>query len=339
MGVNLSDLVPATPRALKDFAGRAIAVDAFNALYQFLAIIRQPDGTPLMDRQGRVTSHLSGIVYRTTNLLAVGIRPIFVFDGAPPQRKGRTIEARGEVKVRAEREWRDALLKGDIERARTKAMQTSRVTGDLIGQSRRLLGFLGVPCVQAPAEGESQASHMAAKGDAWATASQDYDSFLFGSPVLVRNLALSGRRKLPRKDVYVDVHPEQADLAATLAKLGLTREQLVDLAILIGTDYNEGIKGIGPKKALALMRRTGNIEYVLEEEGKEIEDVDAIRELFLNPAVTDAYEVRWSNPDVEGAKRMLVDEHDFSEERVQSALDRLADARGKAGQRNLDQWS
>jgi len=338
MGVNLSDLVPATPRALEDFAGRVIAVDAFNALYQFLAIIRQPDGTPLMDRQGRVTSHLSGIVYRTTNLLAVGIRPIFVFDGTPPTRKGRTIEARGEVKVRAEREWRDALLKGDIERARTKAMQTSRVTGDLIGQSRRLLGFLGVPCVQAPAEGESQASHMAAKGDAWATASQDYDSFLFGSPVLVRNLALSGRRKLPRKNVYVDVQPEQADLDVTLAKLGLTREQLVDLAILIGTDYNGGIKGIGPKKALALVTKHGTLTAALREAGAEIEDADAIRDLFLRPRVTDDYALAWREPDVEGAKRMLVDEHDFSEERVQSALDKLEDARGKTGQRNLDQW-
>src|SRR3990170_2718725 len=338
MGVDLSDLVPATPRTLEDFAGRAIADDAFNALYQFLSIIRQPDGTPLMDRQGRVTSHLSGIVYRTTNLLAVGIRQIFVFDGTPPTRKGRTIEARGEVKVRAEREWRDALLKGDIERARTKAMQTSRVTGDLIGQSRRLLGFLGVPCVQAPAEGESQASHMAAKGDAWATASQDYDSFLFGSPVLVRNLALSGRRKLPRKDAYVDVPPEQAGLAATLAHLGLTREQLVDLAVLIGTDYNEGIKGIGPKKALALLAKHGTLEAALDVIGAEVEDAEELRGMFLRPNVTDEYAVAWRDPDVEGAKRMLVDEHDFSEERVQGALDRVSEARKRAGQRALDQW-
>jgi len=339
MGVDLSDLIPGTPRRLEDFATRAIAIDAFNTLYQFLSIIRQPDGTPLMDRQGRVTSHLSGIIYRTTNLLALGIKPVFVFDGQPPGLKGRTIEARVAVKVKAEREWEDAKLKGDFARARTKAMQTSRLTGEMVGQSKRILACLGVPCVQAPGEGEAQASHMAARGDAWAAASQDYDSFLFGSPILVRNLALSGRRKLPRKDVYVDVQPEQIDLAATLAGLGLSREQLVDLAILIGTDYNEGVKGIGPKKALALMRKSGNLERVLEEEGLVIEDVNGLRDLFLHPSVTDAYELGWTDADVEAAKRMLVDEHDFSEDRVQGALERVAEARGKAGQRALDQWS
>ncbi|MEK6851315.1 MAG: flap endonuclease-1 [Candidatus Thermoplasmatota archaeon] len=338
MGVNLSDLVPAIPRRLEDFANRAVAIDAFNTLYQFLAIIRQPDGTPLLDRQGRVTSHLSGIVYRTTNLLAAGIRPIFVFDGAPPRRKGRTIAQRGERKVRAEREWEDALLKGDLATARTKAMQTSRLTDPMVDQSRRLLDLLGVPCVQAPSEGEAQASHMAQRGDAWAAASQDYDSFLFGSPVLVRNLALSGRRKLPRKDAYVEVQPEQADLAATLAHLGLTREQLVDLAILIGTDYNEGIKGVGPKKALALVTKHGTLEAALAEVGAVIGDAEELRGMFLRPEVTDQYAVAWRDPDVEGAKRMLVDEHDFSEERVQGALDKVVEARKKTGQRALDQW-
>lgn len=338
MGVDLSDLVPATPRTLDEFANRAIAIDAFNTLYQFLSIIRQPDGTPLMDRQGRVTSHLSGIVYRTTNLLAVGIRPIFVFDGKPPTLKGRTIEARGEVKRKAELQWRDAVLKGDLATARTKAMQTSRLTGEMVAQSQRLLGLLGVPCVQAPGEGEAQAAHMAQRGVAWATASQDYDAFLFGSPVLVRNLALSGRRKLPRKDVYVDVQPEEAVLAATLGKLGLTREQLVDLGVLIGTDFNEGIKGIGPKKALALISKHGTLDASLRALETEIENADAIREVFLRPSVTDAYDVRWTDPDPEGVKRMLVDEHAFTEERVESALQKLVEARKRAGQRALDQF-
>jgi len=338
VGVDLSDLVPATPRTLEDFANRALAVDAFNTLYQFLSIIRQPDGTPLMDRQGRVTSHLSGIVYRTTNLLALGIRPIFVFDGKPPTLKGRTIEARVSVKVKAEREWEDAKLKGDLPRARTKAMQTSRLTGDMVQQSRRLLEMLGVPSIRAPSEGEAQAAHMTRKGDAWATASQDYDSFLFGSPILVRNLALSGKRKLPRKAAYVEVTPEQADLAATLATLGLTREQLVDLAILIGTDFNEGIKGIGPKKALALVRKHGTLEGISSETGVTIDNADAIRDVFLHPNVTDDYRAEWREPDLEGAKRMLVDEHDFSEERIDGAFAKLAEARKHEGQKSLDQW-
>ncbi|HEV8594516.1 MAG TPA: flap endonuclease-1 [Thermoplasmata archaeon] len=338
MGVNLSDLVPATPRRLEDFAGRAIAIDAFNTLYQFLSIIRQPDGTPLMDRQGRVTSHLSGIIYRTTNLLAVGIRPIFVFDGEPPKLKGRTIEARGDVKRKAEAQWQDAILKGDLATARTKAMQTSRLTGAMVEQSERLLRLLGVPCVHAPGEGEAQAAQMANKGDAWAAASQDYDSFLFGAPILVRNLALSGRRKLPRKDVYVEVPPEQAELETTLRALGLTREQLVDLAILIGTDFNEGIKGIGPKKARALITKHGTLEAALHTTSATIEHANEIRDIFLRPNVTDAYELAWTDPDPEGVKRMLVDEHDFTEERIESALAKVLEARKKAGQRALDQF-
>jgi len=339
VGVDLSDLVTASPRALEDLRGRSIAIDAFNTLYQFLSIIRQPDGTPLMDRQGRVTSHLSGVVYRTTNLLAVGIRPVFVFDGRPPALKGRTIQARGEVKRRAEREWQDALAKGDLPRARTKAMQTSRLTGEMVEQSKRLLGLLGVPWVQAPSEGEAQAAHMARRGDAWAAASQDYDSFLFGAPVLVRNLALSGRRKLPRKDVYVDVVPEQLELDATLAALGVTREQLVDVGILMGTDFNEGIRGVGPKKALALVKAHGSLEGALAEAGAEIEDAERIREIFLRPEVADAYELAWRDPDVEGAMRMLVDEHDFSPERIDGAMRKVLEARKKSGQKSLDGWS
>src|SRR3989442_416926 len=157
---------------------------------------------------------------------------------------------------------------------------------------------------------------MAQRGDAWATASQDYDSFRCGAPILVRNLALSGKRKLPRKDAYVDVTPEELELTRTLAQLGLTREQLVDLGILIGTDFNDGIKGIGPKKALALLTKHGSLEAIFREIGTTIENADAIREIFLRPDVTDDYRVEWRDPDVEGAVRMLVDDHDFTEERV-----------------------
>ena len=339
MGVDFSDLVTATPRTLEDLRGRSIAIDAFNTLYQFLSIIRQPDGTPLMDRQGRVTSHLSGIVYRTTNLLAVGIQPAFVFDGRPPALKGRTIEARGEVKRKAEREWQDALEKGDLPRARTKAMQTSRLTGEMVEQSKRLLGLLGVPWVQAPSEGEAQAAHMARRGDAWAAASQDYDAFLFGAPILVRNLALSGRRKLPRKDVYVDVVPEQLVLDVTLTALGLTRDQLVDVGILMGTDFNKGVHGVGPKKALALVKAHRSLEGALRELGASIEDAERIREIFLRPEVADEYELAWREPDVEGATRMLVDEHDFSAERIEGALRKVLESRKQGGQESLDRWS
>src|SRR5881398_2271424 len=265
MGINLSDIVVLEPRKLEDFSGKVLAIDAFNTLYQFLAIIRQPNGTPLMDRQGRVTSHLSGLIYRTSNFVEAGIRPVFVFDGEPPRLKARTLEARGEVKRRAEREWREAVEVGDLATARTKAMQTSRLTEEMVDQSKRLLELLGIPWIQAPAEGEAQASAMARAGPAYAAASQDFDSLLFGSPRLVKNLAISGRRKLPRKEVYVEVRPEEISLEATLANLGMTREQLVDMGLLIGTDFNDGVRGIGPKKALALIKKHGTLEGALAE--------------------------------------------------------------------------
>src|SRR5439155_26912286 len=176
MGINLSDIVVLEPRKLEDFSGKVLAIDAFNTLYQFLAIIRQPNGTPLMDRQGRVTSHLSGLIYRLSNFVEAGIKPVFVFDGEPPRLKARTIRSRGEIKRRAEREWRQAVENGDLATARTKAMQTSRLTDEMVDQSKRIFELLGIPWVQTPAEGEAQASAMAQSGVAYAAASQDFDS-------------------------------------------------------------------------------------------------------------------------------------------------------------------
>src|SRR5256885_2787647 len=338
MGINLADIVTPEPRSLEDFSGKVLAIDAFNTLYQFLAIIRQPDGTPLMDQAGRVTSHLSGLIYRLSNFVAAGIRPVFVFDGEPPRLKARTISARGEIKERAVREWREAVEVGDLATARTKAMQTSRLTHEMVDQSKRLLDLLGIPIVQAPAEGEAQASAMARTGVAYAAASQDFDSLLFGSPRLVKNLAITGRRKLPRKDIYVDVQPEEISLEATLANLGITREQLVDMGLLIGTDFNEGVKGIGPKKALALIKKHGSLEPALEELSVEIESKDEVREIFLKPNVLPEVDLRFRDPDADGVRRMLCDEHDFSPDRINAALAKFGSARSEQKQRSLDTW-
>lgn len=338
MGIVLSDIVTPEARTLEDFSGKVLAIDAFNTLYQFLAIIRQPDGTPLMDRQGRITSHLSGLIYRLSNFVAAGIRPIFVFDGEPPRLKARTIRERTEVKVRAEREWKEAVEIGDLATARTKAMQTSRLTGEMVEQSKRLLGLLGVPIVQAPSEGEAQASAMAREGTAYAAASQDYDSLLFGSPRLVKNLAITGRRKLPRKDVYVDVAPEEIALEATLASLGVTREQLVDMALLIGTDFNEGVKGVGPKKALNLIRKHGSLEPALAELGVDIESKGEVRKIFLEPRVVEGLQVEFHDPDLDGVRGMLCDEFAFSRDRIDQALAKFAAARGQQKQKSLDTW-
>ncbi len=338
MGVDLSPLVEAHERELKDFTGKKIAIDGYNALYQFLSIIRQPDGTPLRDREGRITSHLAGLLYRTANMVEVGIRPVYVFDGKPPEEKQATIEERREIREKALEEWQMALAAGDMETARTKAQQSSRLTKDMVADAKQLLRHLGIPYVDAPSEGEAQASHMAKKGDVWAVGSQDYDCLVFGAPILVRNLTVTGRRKLPRKKVYVEVRPEEIHLDEVLKKHGITWEQLVDIAILVGTDFNPGVKGVGPKTALKLIKEHGNIEKALEKKEMDPGDFNRVREIFMKPNVTDDYSLEWRPPDRQAVTSFLCGQRDFSETRVSGALDRMEQAYEKNKQASLDRW-
>ncbi len=348
MGVNLRDLIPSSAKKeivdLRELMGKVIALDAYNALYQFLAAIRQPDGTPLMDRKGRVTSHLSGLFYRTINLVENGIKPVYVFDGTPPELKRQEIERRRIRREKAAELAARAREEGRIEEARKYSVQAIRLSQEMVDSAKKLLEAMGIPYVEAPAEGEAQAAYMAAKGDAWAAASQDYDALLFGAPRLVRNLTITGRRKLPGKDVYVEIKPEVIYLNELLKSLGITREQLVDIAILIGTDYNpDGVEGIGPKTALQLIKTHGSLEKVLKvlPRAQFPEDPLKIREYFLNPRVTDNYRLEWREPDEKMVIEILVHEHDFSLDRVQNALQRLKKAyreylRGKIT--SLDAW-
>lgn len=339
MGVNISDIVPKTKRDISDFKGKWVAIDAYNTIYQFLSIIRQPDGTPLSDSKGRTTSHLTGLLYRTTNLMESGINPVFVFDGEPHELKSGTIEDRRYIREKAREAWKTALEEGDMERARSKAQQTSVLTTEMVNTSKELLGFLGIPCVQSPRDGEAQASYMATKGHVWAAASQDFDSLLFGAPKLIRNLTITGRRKLPRQRKYTVVEPEEVNLEQALASLEITREQLVDIAIMVGTDFNEGIKGIGPKKGLKLIKKHETLEKVMEEKEFSIEDFEEVRNIFLEPDVTDKYEISLGNIDHQNVMKLLVDDYDFSESRVQSALEKVKIKRKSEAQKKLDQWS
>jgi len=259
--VNLRDLVPKTTIDLKNLSGKSIAIDAYNALYQFLAIIRQPDGTPLKDSTGKVTSHLSGLFYRTANLVQMGIKPVYVFDGTPPALKEVEIKRRARIKEKALVHYERALKEGKIEEARTYAQATSRLKDYMTADSKRLLTQMGVPWIQAPSEGEAQAAYLAKKGDTDYCASQDYDSLLFGAPRLIRNVTISGRRKLPRKNVYIEVTPQIVELDQVLKQLNITHKQLIDVGILMGTDFNpDGIKGVGPKTAVKLIQQHGTLE-------------------------------------------------------------------------------
>jgi len=306
-----------------------VAIDAYNALYQFLAAIRQPDGTPLMDSKGRVTSHLSGLFYRTINFLEAGIKPVYVFDGKPPELKSREISERMSAREEAKRKYEEAVAVGDIEAARMYAQMSAHLTSEMVEVSKRLLTSMGIPWVQAPSEGEAQAAYMVIRGDAWATATQDYDSLLFGSPRLIRNLAITGRRKLPKKEAYIEIKPELIELDSLLNGLKVTREQLIDIAILIGTDYNpDGVRGVGPKTAYQLIKTYGSLEKAIKTlpGAKFPVPPEEIRRLFLNPPVTSSYALEWSDPNPDKIVELLVKEFEFSEERVRSAIERLLKA-------------
>jgi flap endonuclease-1 len=341
MGVDLGELIERKNIRLEDLSGKIIAIDAYNALYQYLSAIRQADGKPLMNRRGEITSHLSGLFYRTINLIEIGIKPVYVFDGKPPSLKQREIEKRKQIREEAEKKYIESLEAGEIEEARIYAQQASRLTDKMVEDAMKLLQYMGIPYVISKSEGEAQAAYLAMKNDAWAAASQDYDSLLFGSPRLVRNLTISGKRKLPRSEAYIEIQPELIILDEVLKKLKITREQLIDIAILIGTDYNpEGFQGIGPKRAYSFITNYGNLKKALLSLKIPYKDYyDEIRNIFLNPQVETNYKLEWNPPNTDKIIDFLCKENDFSEERILNALNRIKRSTIYAkGQKGLEAW-
>ena len=343
MGTKLAAIIEAETLTLSDLAGKEIAVDAFNTIYSFLATIRQPDGTPLSDRQGRVTSHLSGMFYRNINLLENGINPVYVYDGKAPKLKAPEVQRRREIRDAAYEEWKKAKEDGRIEDARKAGQASSRLTGPMIDESKELLQALGIPVIQAPSEGEAVAAQMAREGFVWASASQDNDSLLYNCPRMIRNLSISGRRRVSRTKKYKSIDPELILLDQNLQLLGITREQLIDIAILVGTDYNDSVKGIGPKTALKLVKKHGNLETIETDRGTKFDfPYDEIREIFLNPPKFDLESPKWSDPQPDEIERILCKEHDFSESRIQKSLERLHKAleeiRGSTHQSSLSDF-
>lgn len=324
MGVPLTPLIVKDTPRLADLAGKRLAVDGNAELYQFLALIRMRDGSPLMDGQGRITSHLVGLLYRTSRLISdYGLELVFVFDGQPPALKSEEIERRRQTRARFELEMAQARAAGELERAYSKATMTSRLSRAMVDEARELLALLGVPTIQAPGEGEAQAAFMAQRGESWAAASKDYDGLLFGAPRLLRFLTISGREFLPSSGTFRNIKPEVITLEQLLAHYGITREQLVDLAILVGTDFNHGVQGIGPKKGLNLVQQYGSIELMPEAIRDSVANYAEVREIYLNPVVTDEYEVRFGEPDEDGLVRFLCEERAFSRPRVLAALERM----------------
>lgn len=328
MGVNLGELVEPEEITFDDLNDKEVAIDAMNTLYQFLSIIRQRDGTPLKDSSGEITSHLSGLFYRNINLLQNNIRPVYVFDGEAPELKEKETTKRRKKREEAREEWEELKEEGKISEAYSKATQSSKLTGDMIEESKRLLDAMGISYVQAPSEGEAQAAHMVQQGQVYAVGSQDWDCLLFGADTMVRNLTTRKTQKTSgggRKKVS----QERIELEKVLEQLEITHEKLIWMGILMGTDFNpDGIHGIGPKTALKLVKKYDEFEELMDDEKVKWEseaDPEVILEFFQEPPVMDAeYETR--ELDSEKVKEILVTDHDFSEDRVESGLEDLEKA-------------
>ena len=334
MGIQLGSLLETRKIKAEELSGQRNAIDGYNVLYQFLTSIRQADGSLLTDSEGRVTSHLSGILFRFSKLVENGIRLCVVFDGKPPKLKMNLLEERRQRKIKAQIEWEAAVEAGDRETARTKAQQTTRLESHMIDDSKKLLDLLGIPWVEAPSEGEAQVASLLEQGMVDYGASQDFDTVLFGASKFIRNLTLSGRRKLPKQQKWVEVSPEIVDLETSFQKLEINREQLIDVAILMGTDFNPGIDGIGPKRGLKLIQEFGKAEGALEKLGKEIDNLDEIRTLFLDHPSVD-FTPEWRTPNVESTIKYLCNDYSFNKGRVEKALEKYVESKIKARQFTL----
>ena len=345
MGLNISEIIPRREFEVSEIKGKIVCVDAFNTLYQFLSTIRQPDGVPLMDNKKRVTSHLSGIFYRNINLISEGVKLVYVFDGKPPDLKFKTHGIRQKSRDTAAEKYEKSKEEGDFEGMRRYGSQLLRLNDEMIAESKELLEAMGVAVIQAPGEGEAEAAYLSRiKKDAFATVSQDYDCLLFGAPKLIRNLTLSKRRKT--FSGWVDVKSEMIELEKVLNILEINLDQLICLGILVGTDYNpKGIPGIGQKKALQIVKKYKQpvlIFQSIEEQLMSLDEEDKfdwqeIFELFHKPDVVNA-EFDFKEVDEEKIKEILVEKHDFSEERVEKQLEKLRGVKEKLKQKDLDKW-
>jgi len=339
MGLDLKSLLVRDKTKLESFTNKIVAIDAYNAIYQFLAIIRGPEGLHLTDTQGRVTSHITGLLYRNINFLSLGIKPVYVFDGKPPSLKSAEIEHRKQIKKDATVKYERAVSEGKMEDARKFAQQTTSMKDGMVEDSKHLLDLFGIPYIQAPSEGEATAALLTTTGHADVAASQDFDSILFGARKLVRNFTNSGRRKLPNRNTYIEIEPEIIDYRKNLEALGITREQLIDVGILIGTDFNpDGFERVGPKTAIKMIREYGKLEDVTQiQEQLEMIDYNAIRKIFLEPEVARVDKIEFGEVKYDDIINYLSNERSFSRDRVNSSLNRLKKSLEKKSQ-TLEKW-
>ncbi|MEK6919346.1 MAG: flap endonuclease-1 [Nanoarchaeota archaeon] len=333
MGLQIRDIISRKQIEIKDLKDKVICIDAYNIIYQFLSTIRQPDGTPLKDDKGNITSHLSGLFYRNINLLDDGLKLVYVFDGKPPELKSATNASRKEHKEDARVKFESAKAIDDRQSMGKYSRQMVFINEQIVNESKELLTAMGIAVIQAPSEGEAQAAHLARTNPAavYAVGSQDYDSLLFGAPRLIQNLTLANKRKTVSG--YVDVSPEIIDLDMVLNSLEINLDQLICIGILCGTDYNPGgVRGIGPKRALQIVKTYKqpvlifNSSQVLERfaqmlsEGNSF-DWQTIFELFHKPNVEN-FPIVFPDINLDEIKRILLS-RGFSSDRIDKQLLRI----------------
>ncbi|KAF9871269.1 DNA-repair protein rad2 [Colletotrichum karsti] len=311
---------------IKAHFGRKVAIDASMSIYSFLIAVRS-DGQQLMNESGETTSHLMGLFYRTLRMVDNGIKPLYVFDGAPPKLKSGELAKRFQRKQEANENLEEAKETGTAEDIEKFSRRTVRVTREHNAECQRLLKLMGIPFIVAPTEAEAQCAVLARAGKVYAAASEDMDTLTFDTPILLRHLTFSEQRKEPIQEVHVE---------KVLEGLGMDRKQFVDLCILLGCDYLDPIPKIGPTTALKLIREHGTLEKLVEAINEDPKHKYTIpddwpyqdaRELFFNPDVKPAddplCDFKWEKPDMEGLVQFLVTEKGFSEDRVRSAGARL----------------
>jgi len=343
MGVAFKDIIESKETSLDFFENKVLILDTYNILYQFLTTIRSRDGSLFTDSKGNVTSHLMGLFTRTTNFMQKQIKPIFVFDGKPPELKQKTMNQRKTLKIEAEKKFMEAKKKEDIEDMKKYAARTTRLTKNLVEESKKLVSLLGLPIVQAPSEGEAQAAYMVKKNHGFAVGSQDFDSLIHGATKLVRNLSTTGRRKKGKTITYHTIKPELIDLSENLNNLGIDQNQLIVLAMIVGTDYNPGgIKGIGPKNALKLVRQYKTDFDSLFNQikwGDFFEfSWEEVYYLIKKIPVTKDYDIGWKEIDSDGLYSFLVEDHDFSADRMKTTLEKLNKEQSKKQQKSLSDF-
>lgn len=306
-------------------AGSVVAVDAHNWLYRYLTTtVKFTRDGAYTTADGTKVANLIGVVQGLPKFFEHDITPVFVFDGGATDLKDEEIADRREQREEYEEQLEEAKEAGDRTRIAVLQSRTQRLTATIQETTRGLLERLDVPVIEAPAEGEAQAAHMARRGDVDYVGTEDYDALLLGAPFTLRQLTSKGS-------------PELMDFDATLRQHDLTWEQLVDVGLLMGTDFNDGIAGIGPKTAVKLVREHGDLWGVFDAEDIYIEHADVIRGLFLEPDVTDDYEFDPDiDPDMDAAKAYVTDEWEVADDEVERGFERIEESLVQTG---LDRWT